>query len=333
MRSSTSSSEASAAALARSGGQHRRAIAMTLAGAALFWAGLEATTYFGLRAASKIERRTDAEHAAARALRPGGRGGVPTVLLMGNSLLLEGVEYPRIRKDAEQHVRLTRFAVENTAYNEWYFGIRKLLAEGSRPNVLMLCLSPSQLIGNSIGSDYARHHFFLPGDLYAASRAAGYDLTEASSLAFSRLSFYYARRNTLRSILLSEIAPSYWRMAHALTARAARFPASAEVERIAEERLRALSDEAAKAGSRFVLLIPPGFSEGEREIAAAGARAGVQVMAPIHQREMPASYFSDGFHLNADGARVFTKALGAELAAFREAPATASGGSNRGMAN
>jgi hypothetical protein len=329
MPSSTFSSEAPPAA---AGERHYgRAIGLALAAAALLWAGLEATTYAGLKGISKIEHRKVSEHAAARGMRPA-QGNTPTVLLMGNSLLLEGVAYPEIRALAAPHVQVTRFVLENTSYYEWYFGIRKLLAEGSRPGVLMLCLSPSQLIGSSMGSDYAKHYFFLPGDLYAASRAAGYDLTQASSLAFSQFSFYYARRNTLRTLLLREIAPAYWDMAHSLTSPKPKFPPSGEVERIAEQRLRALGDEAAKVGSRFVFLIPPGFGDGEREVVAAGAKAGAEVMAPIHLGALAPAYFSDGFHLNAEGARVFTKALSEQLATLGDKGQTGRG-PGRGIHN
>jgi len=53
--------------------------------------------------------------------------------MLGNSLLLEGVEFPGLSRDLRPEIEARRFVVDNTSYLDWYYGIRSLLRRGARP--------------------------------------------------------------------------------------------------------------------------------------------------------------------------------------------------------
>lgn len=290
-----------------------RAIVLWIAFTAVLLVALEAGTRWGFRRVSRIESRTAAEFKEACAIRPVAGESRPSVLLLGNSLLLEGVDMDRLRKLLASRARITRFVIESTDYLDWYYGVRRLLAEGSRPDVIVVCLNTQQLTSHHIRGDYSSYYLFRATDIGAVARDAHYDLTEASGLLLARFSLFYAGRQNLRPYLLERIDPPYGDLLHDLQTTPGVLPPASELERSAEARLRRMKSAAEKKGGHFVFLLPPGFTAGEREIVDAGARQGVQVLVPIHLRALPESDFRDGFHLNAVGARIFTDALAAEL--------------------
>ena len=128
---------------------YTRAIAAALAAIVLLLVGCELAFRFAFSRISRIESRTHNEHLDALAVRPGAPGK-PTILLLGNSLLLESVDYPKIKTEWRSVAAPTRFVIEQTAYIEWSYGIKRLLSEGARPNRIILCLNIPQLVGNSI---------------------------------------------------------------------------------------------------------------------------------------------------------------------------------------
>lgn len=314
MPSSISSSESAAAAAAMTGPRrHTRAVVALLLGLASVLIGAEAFTRLVFPRVSKLERRTTAEFAAATSIRPSAAGQLPTVLLLGNSLLLEGLDYQRIRTVMADEARVRRFVVENTTYLDWYFGMKRLLAGGSRPDFIVLCLNPAQLVGSSLRTDYSPYYLMDSGDISVASHALHYDLTEAAGLFFAHYSMFYARRNTLRTFVLNRVDMPYSELVHNLVVRPPVLPKPEELTRIAERRLLDLNKVAASHGVRFSLLLPPGFMPGEKAVAAAAEQSGTKVMSPIHTNELGREYFADGFHLNQAGAQLFTNAIATEL--------------------
>ena len=151
MPSYTSSSEESSAQVdAAKERPFARAVCLWFILAALLLLVLEAGTRVGFHRISRIESRTAAEYTQVQAIRGPVRDGAPVILLLGNSLLLEGVDYDRIRTLMQRDARVVRFVIENTDYLDWYYGIRRLLAEGSRPAVIVLCLNTQQLRSSAI---------------------------------------------------------------------------------------------------------------------------------------------------------------------------------------
>jgi hypothetical protein len=268
---------------------------------------------------SHIGGRIAGEYALARSLSPGrpvpgGRRDSPTILIVGNSLLLQGVDFPDLQKRVSSDgAHVSRFIIESTSWLDWYYGIRRLLAEGSRPNVVILCLDTPGLMSSSIRGDYSSYYLFQVRDIPAVAREAHYNLTRKSSLMLAHYSRFYADRDNLRVFLLNRLDPEYTEMMHEMTVWGGPQPSGADIERIAETRLAALTAVGTPYGVRCILLIPPGFIPGEKEIRAAAARVGAEVWVPIPEGILPSSDYQDGYHLNQGGAAIFTATLASKL--------------------
>lgn len=308
MPSSISSSE-TPDILSRQRARYTRAAGITILLGALLIAGLETVTRLGFRHISRIEGRTAREYQEAAHTHHG-------VLMLGNSLLLEGMDYERMRKTIDVH----RFVIEGTAWYDWYFGIRRLLAQGSRPDLIILCMNPVQLVSDETAGDYSAFYLFRFSDIPAVSRAMHATLTRMSSLAFAHYSLFYAGRSNIRNIILNRTDPAYAGFLHDLQTAPRQFPSLESIRGPAEERLRALGETCKQYQIPCEFLIPPARNpQGEAEVIQAAHRAGMSVVRPIAGGVLGDDMFSDGFHLNGRGAAIFTDALERELASSARA--------------
>ncbi len=315
MRSSTSSSEALTQGIRPTAGRYSRAITILLALIIVFLAAIEWGSRIGLRHISRVEKRVAADYEEARSLRP---GSGYNILLTGNSLLLEGLDYDQIRSTPKPF-KVTRYAVENTTYYDWYFGIRRLLREGSRPNMIAMCFAPLDILSNRIRGEYVAYHLVSLSDIPDVARTQHFDLTQSSSFLLAHFSFFYAERNGIRNFVISSAFPAYAAMLQGIEKAPGHYPASSEIERVTAQRLTALEAECDKYGVALVVIVPPrGSTIGEAGVADGGRAAGVRVLIPIHGGVLSRSYFRDGFHLTAKGAAVFTDALSRSLAELPE---------------
>lgn len=308
MHSSISSSEpatAKAAAPVRSANNYLAWSIGALLCLALFCAAIEGLTRFGFSHISRIEARIAEDHKAALAIRKSDR---PTMLLVGNSLMLEGIDRQRLRDSLDGNAHAVLFPIEQTQYFDWYYGLRRLFAEGSRPDLVVLCMSAEHLVTSRIRGDYSAYYLFRLADIPQIRRDINYDLTKTSSLVLSRFSLFYAGRSPLRNFVLVRTDPAYAAMLQRLAGvqGQAHFPPDREMERIAEARLTDLRTLCSSHGAQFAFLLAPGFGPGEAPLVEAGARSHTDVMVPFHLNELGLDKFRDGFHLNATGAQMFT---------------------------
>jgi hypothetical protein len=276
---------------------------------------LEAATRVGFERVSKLERRTAIEYREARTLTGTAAGQTPSVLVLGNSLIYEAMDYPAIQKAAAPEVRVQRFVIEQTHYLDWYYGIRRLVAEGSRPDYMVLCLAPTHLVNNVIRGEYSSYYLFQASDIRSVARDEGYSLTQETGLFAAHYSLYYAGRANLRVFLMNRLDTPYADLLHYFTLNPPKELPSAEIERIVESRLRMLS-EAVQGKTHIALLLPPGSMAGEPEIRTAAERVGIPFLTPVHSGEFPPSLYRDGFHVNETGAEKFTMALAPQLKAL-----------------
>ena len=316
MHSSISSSEPAAPlALRQRPAPYAKGAGVTLLLLALILAALETGTRVVFRRVSRLENRIMVDHRNALSLRPGTK---PHILLLGNSLLLEGLDYDALHKSLAPDAEVTRFVIEGTTYYDWYYGIRRLLASGSRPDRIVLCMSALNLLGAGIRGDYSAYYLFQTQDIAGIARSIHYDTTKASNLVFARYSLFYAARNNMRNFILGKVDPAYSALINHIQFSRSQLPPSNEIEHSAEQRLRALNSECARYRVPFVFLIPPAIdAHGERELLEAGRLSGTSVSVPIAGGTLPADLFRDGFHLNSRGAAVFTDALARDLRATR----------------
>jgi hypothetical protein len=289
-----------------------RPIIGTLFMLVFMFAVLETATRLGFKRISRIESRTNAEYLAALGTRQSGPSD-PTIMLVGNSLLRDGVDYDELRRTMALRAKPVRFVIESTTYIDWHSGIKRLLSEGARPDRVVLCLSLYDFLSNTIRGEYSAFYLIRTPDLVSVGKEAGFDLTGTADLFFARYSMFYAGRKNLRTFVLSSLNPAYAGILHQFTTHPGQPLTDAEVLAHAAPRLIELRSLCAQYSVDFEFILPPGFGTGSQGLIEAGRRSGTSVLVPVPQNSFALEMYSDGYHLNHDGAVRFTKILASKL--------------------
>lgn len=268
---------------------------------------VEVATRLVVRRLSRIEGRIAAEYHAILAPATSTR---PVVWFLGNSLLEAAVDFPALRESLKGSMEARRFIVEQTSFHDWHYAIRKLLREAAKPQSLVLMLNGKQLIGSGSRGDYAAQAMVSHGDILAFARDLEVHPTNAAGLVLANFSMFYGLRSEIRKVLMSRLLPDLPRLtARLVAAGPAEIPAP-QLRMAAQQRLEVLREECARCGVRLIFAIPPDLDfESVRNLEAGVKAAQVQVLAPFGAGEFQTGDFSDGFHLNASGARRYTRLL------------------------
>jgi hypothetical protein len=289
----------------------RRDLALLLMACALVCASVEGGTALMFGRISRIENRRETEYRQALAMHRS--RDTQAVLIAGNSLLLEGVNFPQLQREVGSEMDLHRAVVEGTFYLDWYFGLRRLFAEGAQPDAVVLVLNPIQLTSGAVGGDYTAHFLVDRKDILQFAKETGADRNRTSSLALANLSFFYGARAEIRNWILDRLLPDLPSLTHNFqsTPKGLNEDALREVATQRLERLRQLCQD---HGAELVFVIPPSNEDmGAAAVSQVAAVHGFQVVIPIAPGVLPVSDYSDRFHLNPEGARKFTPALANEL--------------------
>jgi hypothetical protein len=258
---------------------------------------------------SRIEQRVVQDQREVASIRPQVAGTPPTILLAGNSLLLHGLDYPMARAALAPEARVVRFAIENTEFLDWYYGLSHLFERGIKPSRVFLCLNLGQALSHSVLEESA-WHLLGPRNLVAAGREAGMDHTQTSNLIFSHWSAFYANRAGIRNYILNVTDRRYADELHALARRPPVFPAEEEMIAQSRVRLRRLKILCQENGVGFVLLIPPALNRNNQILLQAAGLENVDVETPVAENTLGPEFFqADRFHLNEKGSAIFTEQL------------------------
>lgn len=262
---------------------------------------------------SHIQQRIVEDQRQVLAFRTPSGDAQPMILLVGNSLLLRGLDYAAIKAEIpDAHV--VRYVIENTSFFDWYYGLNQLFRLGIRPTRVVLCLNTGQTVTPEILGDYSAHYLFAARDLLAVARDAGMDTTQTSNLFFAHWSSFYASRATIRNYLINVVDPPYASALHELARIPQPLPSESQMIVIARARLRAIHELCRRNGSDFIFLVPPSQSNLDEVLIKAAALENVKVTVPAPAGTLGAEYFrDDGFHLNEKGATLFTTKLAQEL--------------------
>jgi len=288
-----------------------RATSLLLAACIAVACSVEIAARLALDRVSKVQRRTIDEYSLART------SGTQTsgrrhMLVVGNSLLDEGVQFDQIRQALSREWDTRRFVVEQTFYFDWYYGLKRLFAEGARPDVVVVMLSTRQWIRSDIRGDYSAYYLIRTRDIPALAQELDLNATQATSLFFANISKFWGLRAEMRNFILGRLMPQLGRLMDFSSAIDPRPLVDEEVERIARTRLMRLKAIVSANGSRLVVLLPPLLeandgSEGFLRVAQA---TGVPALKPVASGTFgPQLYRDSGFHLNSVGAAAFTERL------------------------
>jgi hypothetical protein len=287
-----------------------RAFAVLIAALAFFAVALEVGARIAVpRISQGIGRISTDLYAAGRFTVPVVNGR-PNLLIVGNSLLLDGINREELQSEARSFADVQLLPIEGTTYFDWYFGLRRLFREGKRPAIVMLCINARQMLSNR--TNRATFAYFLMNwsDLPEVTRASRLDMMDVSDYLLSHMSFWLATRANVRNGLVGRLIPASEQLVAHFTERdTTEFVFSNDLSARLLDRLGRLQGLAAEHGAEFIWLVPPtnNVADPSPAMAPVAAAAGINVSIPIRPGEMSVENYSDGFHLNAAGARVFTR--------------------------
>lgn len=286
-------------------------IAVLLLACALVCGLIEGGTAYGFGRLSCMEHRRELEYRRAIGIHRAEH--TSSVLVAGNSLLLEGVDFAKLQQETGPTLDLRRTAVEGTFYLDWYYGLRRMFAEGARPDAVVLVLNPTQLTSASVGGDYTAHFLVNRSDLLRFAQESGADRNRMSSIALANLSFFYGARAEIRNWVLGQILPDLPSLSRNFHSPP-RTPHPEELRELARQRLGRLRQLCQDHKAELVFVIPPSNEDaGTAAVSQAATDLGVPILVPIAPGALPLSDYSDRFHLNAHGASKFTLAFAAAL--------------------
>ena len=276
--------------------------------------GFEVGSPLILQHLSRTERRVETELLAARSLRPVTADGRATVLLAGNSLLLEGVQLDHLHDSLASQYEVSRLGIEQTHYLDWYFGLRRLLEEGARPSLIVLSLATDQLASTlTLGEEFA-HRQMSAHDFPLAIQASKLDRTTASTYLFAHWSNWLAGKSVIRERVLILLVPNFRQLAGRIADHGPHVSDPQLLLSRAQQRLPELRELSQTYGVKIVLLVPPTQREDHsREIQAMGEQTGLPVWVLSPPGEFPRDLYRDGFHLNDRGSEIFTSRLAEQI--------------------
>lgn len=264
---------------------------------------------------SETYARVSQCYADALRVRHAKPGEPMSVLMVGNSLLLYGVDVDRLQKLTSSQLSIRPIFLEATGYYDWFYALQRLFRDGSRPQVVVLGVGVNAFLANGVRQDYAPLMFFDLKDAYDVASELKFDRNATSNLLLEHLSMFWDTRSVFRMQVLRHTVP-YCRQLFLLLKPQPAVPPPPEFDAIANPRLQRLHRLCAAYGAKLIILVPPAPSSGDavRQMILASQREGVESLVPVDPAALSTDYYqADEIHLNSDGAEIFTVALATYL--------------------
>lgn len=282
---------------------------------AILIVALEVFSHYLLKHNSATYQRVSRQYDQALTARPAVPGEPTAVLMVGNSLLLHGVQLDRLRALTSSQMRVYPVFLEATGYYDWLYGLRRLFRQGAKPDAVVVGVGVNYFLANDIRQDYAPMMFFDARDTLAVASDLHLDRTATSNLLLAHSSTFWDTRSAIRTQVLNRVVPHLQDL-FSLINSVPTVPQGREFDAIAIPRLQRLRELCDEHGVKLILLVPPTLSSenaiGEMERAARSV--GVEVSVPLDPAALSSNFYQpDGMHLNSQGAVLFTSALAKDL--------------------
>ena len=313
MHSSTSNSDAAHAS---------RGIKWLLAGICLVLVGLEVGTRYVAPMFFWNMRRFSGECTAALALgQKEASSGEAKILLLGNSLTFTDIDVDLLRQRLGANRELCRWAVDNTSYLDWYYGLRRAIRNGARPTVVVIGGRTAHFLTGEPRGRFFAHYILDWKDLGHVAWKTGANATGFSNMGLAQLSAFYGSREEIFKRWLTMALPSFADLGPRMVMTDASGPSGAaqpDAGDIVALRLDELRELCASCGAQLIIWIPPMPIEGAnaRLICEIGLRKGITVIPPLPpdtQTSWKPEDFADGFHMTPASATRFTSQFAGEL--------------------
>jgi len=275
----------------------------------------EIASVYLLNHQSATYARISRQYDDALKMRPVGAGEPPNVLMVGNSLLLHGVQVNRLQEMTSSRMRLYPIFLEATGYYDWLYTLHGLFLRGARPQAVVLGVGVNYFLENGVRQDYVPMMFFNARDTFAVTSDLKLDRTATSNLLLAHSSTFWDTRSAIRMQVLNHLVPHLEDLFSLVNQKPA-VPEGREFAKISIPRLQRLRELCEANGAKLILLVPPTLDSENAvsQMAAAAQAAGVDVSVPIDPVTLSAEFYQpDGMHLNRDGAVIFTSALAKDL--------------------
>jgi hypothetical protein len=275
----------------------------------------EIASVYLLNHRSATYARISRQYVEALRIRPAGAGEPPSVLMVGNSLLLHGVQLNRLQEMTSSSMRIYPIFLEATGYYDWLYALHGLFLRGARPQVVVLGVGVNYFLENGVRQDYAPMMFFNARDTLAVASDLKLDRTATSNLLLAHSSTFWDTRSAIRMQILNHMVPHLEDL-FSLVNQKPSVPQGREFAEMSIPRLQKLRELCEANGARLILLVPPTLDSENAvsQMAATAQAAGVEVSVPIDPAMLSAKFYQpDGMHLNRDGAVLFTSALAKDL--------------------
>ncbi len=261
--------------------------------------------------------RVSRQYAEAVKVRPARLGEPASVLMVGNSLLMEGVDVHRLQELTPGRMQIHPIFLEASSYYDWLYGLRRLFRLGSRPQVVVVGLGAYNFLENGVRQAYSPRMLFDARDVLGVASDLGLDRTATSNLLLAHSSTFWDMRSVIRTEILRRIVPHLEELFSLANAKPTISPGrESEATATAIPRLRTLRDlcEAHRA-KLIVLVLPlPSSENAVHQVAIASKKVGVDTLVPVDPAALTAKFYkSDATHLNSEGEALVTSALATEL--------------------
>jgi hypothetical protein len=236
------------------------------------------------------------------------------VLILGNSLARAGLDRQILRMGLEaklgRPVVLAAMHPDGSRIEEWQYGYRRYFEQtGARPDLVLLCTGRAHLLDGLRDLDSVAAFHVSWRDLPGFVREQHLGVDAICQVAAARASRLFAHRRRVQPLLFYHWMPRYEPTVNLIQAdgqgKARRSAAS-------EDSARAFLGllQTCRATGTRVLLLPVPLPEDYAlpDVVAEAAQAGGAVVLGPPLR-LAGRHFPDGYHLNAEGAAVWTAAL------------------------
>ena len=168
---------------------------------------LEVSSVYLLKHRSGTYERISKQYNEARVARPGAPGEPPSVLIVGNSLLLRGIELDRLNALTASSMHIYPIFLEATGYYDWFYALKELFRQGARPQVVVVGVGVNYFLENGVRQDYAPMLLFNARDTLSAASDLHLDRTATSNLLLAHESVFWDTRSPIRMQVLNRMIP------------------------------------------------------------------------------------------------------------------------------
>jgi len=276
---------------------------------------VEAGSRYGVPLINSNTRRFYAERAAASRLGQNGGASQVSILFLGNSITHSDIDLPGMQAGLGNDARVVCWAVDDTNYLDWLFGLKRIFRSGARPDYVIVGGRSRHFLAPHVRGNFFAHYMLDWPDLLDAARRIKANANAICSMLIAQGSAFYGSREEIYKRLVTWMIPRFAHLAAVLNRAGVSDAASAAMPPSPGDRIWEMKELCAIHGARLILWIPPGQSRDRnaQAMVEAGRELDVPVLVPIVEGQIPSKDYADGFHLGPAGARMLTSALAREL--------------------